>query len=141
MPDDNSRIVQLLEEALDSGRPPEDVCAEADCPELLWQVRERWEQCQRVQAQISAMFPSPGADEATDGNGRRPPPAPTDLPQVPGYEVQALLGRGGMGVVFKARHLALNRTVALKMILSGAYAGRDELTRFKREAEAVANLR
>ncbi len=59
---------------------------------------------------------------------------------VPGYEILGELGRGGMGVVYKARHLKANRLVALKMVLSGAHAGREELRRFQSEAEAVARL-
>jgi tetratricopeptide (TPR) repeat protein len=132
---DNPRVEQLLEELLDTGGTPEEACR--TCPELLPQVRAGWQRLRALQAEVGALFPPSAVPD-----GPPPPPPPTaDLPRIPGYEVQEVLGRGGMGVVYKAWHRRLQRPVAVKMLLAGAYAGPEELERFLREAEAVAGLR
>ncbi len=59
---------------------------------------------------------------------------------IPGHEILGVLGRGGMGVVYKARHLRLKRLVAVKMILAGEHAGPEHVARFRTEAEAIARL-
>lgn len=64
----------------------------------------------------------------------------SDAPAVPGYDIVRELGRGGMGVVYLARHRDLRRLVALKMILGAGNADLETRQRFRREAQAVARL-
>jgi predicted Ser/Thr protein kinase/tetratricopeptide (TPR) repeat protein len=93
--------------------------------------------------------PVPPTDPAPTEHVANPPSSPsqigflnsaTEALQAVGYEVLDELGRGGMGVVYRARQVALNRTVALKVIKTAGLATAGQRRRFQNEAEAVARL-
>ena len=80
-----------------------------------------------------------GRDGPRSGSATSPP---SDVfPSIPGFEIRSELGRGGMGVVYKARQIRLNRLCALKMLLLGEHTGAESRARFLAEAETIAKLR
>jgi WD40 repeat protein/serine/threonine protein kinase len=137
----DSRLNDLLlrwEEARAGGGPGlavEELCA--DCPELLEDARRHIRALQRMDpllahAATEDQFASLQPGEAVE--------SALPSPVVPGYQILGEVGRGGMGVVYRAWQTKLNRPVALKMILAGGHAGPRERQRFRTEAEAVARL-
>lgn len=89
---------------------------------------------------VLVLMPFAHADTSTVSPGGTRSDDPGVLPNIPGYAVEAEIARGGMGVVYQARHLRLNRPAAIKMILGGKYHDPTARVRFLIEAEAVAAL-
>src|SRR5260370_19810513 len=116
--------MQILEAIIESGSSPDDACA--DSPDLLPEVLQRLRAFRLIQAQLESLFPS---DDGTDQLGATLQSGDT-LPSIPGYEVESVLARAGMGVAYRARHLKLNRPVAIKMLLAGGYASPAETDPF-----------
>src|SRR5262249_27207227 len=130
------RVPGLLQEMLDAGKTPDEVCR--GCPELLGEVRERWKEFRRIDAAVVELLPGLRTVPAA-GAGVTAPPA-ADLPQVPGYERLGEVGRGGMGVVHRARDLSIDRDVAVKVLQDRFPADSPVARRFTDEARITAQL-
>ena len=136
-PDHDQRLAALVSEVADRFQKGEavsldDVCAQH--PDLSQEIREIWGMIAVTEAVGKRKSDKP--DESLDDY------APImDLPYRFGdYQLEKEIGRGGMGVVYRARQLSLGRPVALKMILKGDQASESDRRRFQAEAEAAARL-
>lgn len=85
-------------------------------------------------------FTGDGAGQAAIAGLQRHGPSDPAMPDIPGYRIEDVIGHGGMGIVYRAWQVGLNRPVALKMILDKRQADASALARFQTEAEAVARL-
>ncbi len=148
-----SDLEQRLEEvlatylqAVEAGQAPDRREILARHPDLADELasffanREEFANLARPVANPVALPAAEGATLGADGSANGVPSIGESLRYFGDYEILEEIARGGMGVVFKARQVSLNRVVALKMILAGQLATVVDVQRFKQEAEAAANL-
>jgi WD40 repeat protein len=146
---------QLLDEvitaylkAVEAGQHPDPAAWLACHPDLADELAEFFagqRSLDRVAAPLRGLVGPPPVDPAlalTLAPGEPPPTTPSlgTVRYFGDYELLAEIARGGMGVVYRARQVSLNRVVALKMILAGQLASEADVQRFRTEAEAAANL-
>ena len=147
MSDDRDELLFALLERLvvssRDGRMPDFAAVTREHPDLETEMRELWATAMIADAfgsfpRSSSVSPEPELGDVEDTGSRAAYAMPR---RVGDFELLEEIGRGGMGVVYRATQLSLNRVVALKMILPGRLASAIDLSRFRAEAEAAAKLK
>src|SRR5262245_17153233 len=129
--------------AIDEGRTPDRDALLARHPAAAAELADFFDgvdRFERLAAPLRSVRDGDVGETTADPERTRPPSkagSVTDnAKEISGYEILEEVGRGGMGVVYKARQVSLKRLVALKMIRAGDHAREEEVARFRREAEA-----
>jgi WD40 repeat protein/tRNA A-37 threonylcarbamoyl transferase component Bud32 len=131
-------IIAEYVQQVEAGNVPDREALLARHPQLAERLRAFFADYDRLDRQAAELRLSADPNRTTDAPGPE-----GELPRVRyfgDYELLEVIARGGMGVVYKARQVSLNRVVALKMILRGELATERDVVRFRAEAEAGANL-
>ncbi|HYH66406.1 MAG TPA: WD40 repeat domain-containing serine/threonine protein kinase, partial [Urbifossiella sp.] len=143
-PDRDARLERVLADYLhadEAGTPPDRDALLAAHPDLADEIASFLRNRSAVERVAAPLRDRPPLAETIDGSADNGAPGPgTAVRYFGDYELLGEIARGGMGVVFRARQVSLNRVVALKMILRGELASPADVQRFRAEAEAAANL-
>jgi WD40 repeat protein len=133
-------VLHAYLQAVDAGQAPDQQEVLRQHPELAAELAAFFADQEQL-ARLARSIPDAAREAPTAAPGDTAAAGcPGTLRCFGDYELLEEIARGGMGVVYKARQISLNRTVALKMILAGQLASPDDVQRFRREAEAAANL-
>jgi WD40 repeat protein len=142
-------ILHAYLQAVDAGEAPDQQEILRQHPDLADGLAEFFADREKLDQLARSLRPAgPVASSPNDGEPRTLAPSAAStggasagmVRSFGDYELLEEIARGGMGVVYKARQISLNRIVALKMILAGELASPDDLQRFRHESEAAANL-
>ncbi len=149
-----SLLIRFLDEFAGqarAGQSPDFDAVGISHPELVDELRQLWATAMVAEDLATLSYALDGAvgkeegpddDAGADWKGSSPSArsVATLLPRVGDYEILDEIGRGGMGIVYRARQISLGRIVALKMVLQGALSSASDRTRFRAEAESAARM-